>query len=93
MKQDTKELIISRFYNEKGYEIGYIVRGELVRCEDCKKSSKCYRHTIIQSSTGSGEIHCPLEYCSEGERRELGWHDAKFCSNCGARMSKGGDTE
>lgn len=27
-------------------------------------------------------------YCSEcGEQRRIGWNDAKYCPNCGARMS------
>ena len=44
-------------------------RVEVVRCKDCKYDHKC-SHNIIRPSKGGGVIYCPLEYCSEGERRE-----------------------
>ena len=42
---------------------------DLVRCKDCKYDHKC-SHNIIRPSKGGGIIYCPLEYCSEGERKE-----------------------
>lgn len=42
---------------------------DLVRCKDCKYDHKC-SHNIIRPSKGGGIIYCPLEYCSEGERKD-----------------------
>ena len=42
---------------------------EVVRCKDCKYDHKCSRN-IIRPSKGGGVIYCPLEYCSEGERKD-----------------------
>ena len=42
---------------------------EVVRCKDCKYDHKC-SHNIIRPSKGGGIIYCPLEYCSEGERKD-----------------------
>ena len=41
---------------------------EIIRCKDCNKSSKCYGD-VIMISRGGGYIYCPLEYCSQAERR------------------------
>ena len=42
---------------------------DVVRCKDCKYDHKC-SHNIIRPSKSGGIIYCPLEYCSEGERKE-----------------------
>lgn len=41
---------------------------EVIRCKDCNKASKCYGDVIMRSR-GGGNIYCPLEFCSEAERR------------------------
>ena len=43
-------------------------RTEIIRCKDCNKASKCYGDVIMRSR-GGGNIYCPLEFCSEAERR------------------------
>ena len=42
---------------------------EVVRCKDCKYQHECYS-AIIRKLKSGGEIHCPLDFCSEGERAE-----------------------
>ncbi len=41
---------------------------EVVRCKDCKYDHEC-SHNITRRSKGGGVIYCPLEYCSEGEKK------------------------
>lgn len=41
---------------------------EIIRCKYCNKASKCYGDVIMRSR-GGGNIYCPLEFCSEAERR------------------------
>jgi hypothetical protein len=41
---------------------------EVILCKDCNKASKCYGDVVMRSR-GGGYIYCPLEFCSEGERR------------------------
>lgn len=37
----------------------------------------------------AGEFDYQYIYCSEcGEQRRIGWRDANYCPNCGARMEK-----
>ena len=41
---------------------------DIIRCKDCNKASKCYGDVVMRSR-GGGNIYCPLEFCSEAERR------------------------
>lgn len=41
---------------------------EIVRCKECKYAPKCYGDVLMRSK-GGGYIYCPVEYCSEAERR------------------------
>lgn len=43
-------------------------QAEIVWCKDCNKASKCYGDVVMRSR-GGGNIYCPLEFCSEAERR------------------------
>lgn len=37
----------------------------------------------------AGEFDYQYIYCSEcGEQRRIGWQDANYCPNCGARMEE-----
>ena len=46
-------------------------QSEIIRCKECKKAPKCYGDVIMKSK-GGGFIYCPVEYCSEAERRTDG---------------------
>ena len=42
---------------------------EVVRCKDCKYDHTC-THEMIRRLKGGSLLYCPVEYCSEGERKE-----------------------
>ena len=42
---------------------------EIVRCEECAHKMECYGD-VIMKSRGCGAVYCPLEYCSEGRRKD-----------------------
>ena len=44
-------------------------QSEIVRCEECVHEMECYGDVIMKSS-GFGIVYCPLEYCSEGKRKD-----------------------
>lgn len=68
-----KELIIVQTFDEDGFLTGYEVKGEIVRCKDCK-------HTNAHGTDAYGnvDVHCVLFnlwmrgdfYCADGRRRE-----------------------
>ena len=44
-------------------------QSEIVRCEECEHKMECYGD-VIMKSIGFGTVYCPLEYCSEGKRKD-----------------------
>lgn len=44
---------------------------EIIRCKDCSFDRDC-THTMTRESRGGGIIYCPVEYCSEAERKDNG---------------------
>lgn len=42
---------------------------EVIRCKDCRYDHDC-KHEMIRKSKGGGVIYCPVEFCSEGKRKE-----------------------
>lgn len=55
-------------YEERLPEAFASAQPEIIRCKDCKKAPICYGDVIMQSK-GGGYIYCPVDYCSEAERR------------------------
>ncbi len=47
-------------------QLGYV---KDIRCGECKYDHTC-THMMVRKSQGGGHIYCPVEYCSEGERKE-----------------------
>lgn len=68
--QDLEQAEFDKVF-ELGREEG---RKEIIRCKDCNKASKCYGDVVMRSR-GGGYIYCPLEFCSEAERRTDGTED------------------
>lgn len=57
---------------------------ELPTVEPRKGKWKCEMRHYCDNS---GEFDYKYIYCSEcGEQRRIGWSEAKYCPNCGARM-------
>ena len=44
-------------------------QSEIVRCEECEHKMECYGD-VIMKTRGFGIVYCPLEYCSEGKRKD-----------------------
>lgn len=67
-----KELIIVQTFDKDGFLTGYEVKGEIVRCKDCKNWD-----TTWQNDWAKNYHYCPLIdgtrngdwYCADGERR------------------------
>ena len=47
--------------------LGFDPVQELVRCKDCKHDRKCHKEVVLRTS--NGEVHCPVDFCSRGERK------------------------
>lgn len=47
-------------------QLGY-VKG--IRCKECMYDHAC-THEMVRKSSDGGNIYCPVEYCSEGKRKE-----------------------
>lgn len=68
-----KELIIVQTFDKDGFLTGYEVKGDLVRCKDCKHGRRWYKHT------GEMYVECKMDidpidrdsdfFCADGERR------------------------
>ena len=58
-----RELIIKQIYNDKGFEIGYVETGKLVRCRDCK-------HYNDGDCTELPKLVGDDDFCSFGEKKE-----------------------
>lgn len=72
MRTDSREVIISRIWDNNGKEIGYEQKGELVRCKDCKWYDKLPTGTACMRWTGDPYAQASVEdndYCSYGERK------------------------
>ena len=71
MRIDTKEVIVARIWDNKGKEVGYEERGELVRCKDCK-----YWHPELNFCSRWGNIDDddinPHGYCDRADRKKEG---------------------
>lgn len=74
-----KQLGISERFNNAdipAYVIG-IIKGmpsaepQIIWCKDCSFDRDC-THTMTRKSRGGGIIYCPVEYCSEAERKDNG---------------------
>lgn len=81
-RQDAIDLIedieTKRLKGEIGLMYAHAIRGlkalpsaqsEIVRCEECEYKMECYCNVIMKSS-GFGTVYYPLEYCSEGKRKD-----------------------
>lgn len=69
LSEDTREIEIIN--SKKALEVIEALpsaQPEIIRCKDCKKAPKCYGDVLMKSK-GGGYIYCPVEYCSEAERR------------------------
>lgn len=54
------------FHTKHGKEVEF---AKVIRCKDCRYDHEC-KHEMIRKSKGGGVIYCPVEFCSEGERKE-----------------------
>lgn len=67
-----KELIIVQTFDKDGFFAGYEVKGEVVRCKDCK-----YTNAHGTDAHGNVDVHCVLFnlwmkedfYCADGRRK------------------------
>ena len=63
MRTDSREYIVARKWDEKGYEVGYVQREAVTRCRDCKYRDGVNRCPLGAILDGDG-------FCSLGERSE-----------------------
>lgn len=63
MRTDSREYIIARLWDDKGFEAGYKQREEIIRCRDCKYMDGEHRCPLGAILDGNG-------FCSLGERSE-----------------------
>lgn len=66
-----KELIILPSFDELGFLDGYVIKGEVVRCEDCRYANECSKsvqYTRNEPNTVTIE-YSPIKWCSRGDRR------------------------
>lgn len=62
---ERTELIVERLKNEEGYYTGYLYKGELVRCKECKWAEVCSQNVAMRETY---DIYEKIDFCSYGER-------------------------
>ena len=68
------EYIVEVDDTDRFYDFAFVgqIRGtceQLVRCKECKYDHTC-THEMVRRTESGGYIYCPVEYCSEGKRKE-----------------------
>ena len=63
MRTDSREYIIARLWDDKGFEAGYKQREAVTRCRDCK-------HFNDGDCEEMPKLVSEMDFCSFGERRE-----------------------
>lgn len=62
MRTDSREYIIARLWDDKGFEAGYKQMEEIIRCRDCK-------HFNDGDCEEMPKLVSEMDFCSFGERR------------------------
>lgn len=53
--------------NTTGTSAEYV---QVIRCKDCVYDHRCTHEMAMRRIPGGALIYCPVEYCSEGKRKE-----------------------
>ena len=64
-----KELIIVQTFDKDGFLTGYEVKGEVVRCKDCKWSYDAIGGTFCSHGVCVDCVVCGDWFCADAERR------------------------
>jgi hypothetical protein len=66
----NKELIIVQTFDELGFLTGYEIKGEVVRCKDCKHFVRSEGVCKLLSNNYEPPVYVDDDdFCSRGERR------------------------
>ena len=68
MRTDSREFIIVRIFDDKGFEAGYVQRDEIIRCRDCK-----HRYVYRTNETGTATNYYVCDFM------DAQYEDNGFC--------------
>ena len=72
-KPEREEWIVEPLRNDKGFDEGYMYKGELIRCKDCKWVRHCETEEMelfldCDHPDGGGIPRSEEWFCADGER-------------------------